>query len=110
AMKFVQLVNTHKPSLIVIDACSLEAADFKEDLEKKVLVDHPHIRVELMDPELARIYTHSARAELEFREESKLIRLAISLGRRALDPIAEICGVFSGIAASGINETELLGS
>ena len=37
---------------------------------------------------------NSARAEAEFKDKSKLERLAISIGRRALDPLAEITGIW----------------
>jgi transcription elongation factor SPT6 len=97
--KFRDLVITHSPKLILIDASSMEARYFKEDLRNKILANLDQINdisIEFADPQLSRIYMNSARAELEFKEFPRNLRQAISLGRKALDPISEFAGVYSG--------------
>ena len=95
--KLLELVFTHAPKLLLLDASSMDARYFKEDLKSKILLDRaPDLRVEFVDPQLSRIYMNSARAELEFKEFPRNLRQAISLGRRALDPISEFAGVYSG--------------
>jgi len=94
--KFVDMVATHKPKLLVLDASSIEVRQLKDEIRHKILLDYPDLPIELVDPEVSRIYMNSARAELEFKEYPRNLRQAISLGRRALDPIAEVAGLYSG--------------
>jgi len=91
-----ELVKTHDPRLVLLDAASLDARHLKDDLRTRLLMDRPEIDIEFADPSLSRIYMNSARAELEFKEHPRALRQAISLGRQALDPVAEFAGVFSG--------------
>lgn len=58
------------------------------DLESDGQVSH-QIDVELLDNELAKVYMDSKRAQTEFPDYPLLLRQAISLGRRLLDPLLE---------------------
>ena len=93
--KFAALVTKHRPALIALDASSLDVLSLKEEIEQKALVDSPETRVELFDPELARIFSNSARGEVELKEHDRHLRLAVGLGRRVLDPISELCATWS---------------
>lgn len=94
--KFLELVNSYNPKLLLLDASSMDSRFFKEDLRAKILMGRDDIRIEWHDPEVARIYMNSARAELEFKEYPRNLRQAISLGRKALDPVSEVAGLYSG--------------
>ena len=106
--RFLKFMASHKPSLLLLDASSMDARGFREDLEKRILPEYEaelvkedilnrsSLRVEWADPELARIYMNSARAELEFKDYPRPLRMAIGMGRQALDPISEYAGTFSG--------------
>ena len=94
------LIEKHRPPLVVLDASSMDVLALKDEIEQKCVIDSPDTRVELCDGELARVYMNSARSEVEFKTYDKWMRLAVSLGRRVLDPIAELCSTWSSPLAN----------
>ena len=87
-------IMNKKPHVIVISGESREALMLQEDLRFLVggLVEEeqfPPISVELMENELAKVYSNSIQAETEFREYPSLLREAISTARRLQDPLVE---------------------
>ena len=49
----------------------------------------PRTTCELVDDQLARIYSNSQRSKTDFREYPDLLRLAVSIARRLQDPLIE---------------------
>eukprot|EP00771_Trimastix_marina_P001044 gnl/Trimastix_PCT/2089.p1 GENE.gnl/Trimastix_PCT/2089~~gnl/Trimastix_PCT/2089.p1 ORF type:complete len:1618 (-),score=369.71 gnl/Trimastix_PCT/2089:90-4475(-) len=54
-----------------------------------------HVHVTYVSDEVAILYAGSSRAETEFRDYPLPLRQAISIGRRLLEPMAEICALFN---------------
>lgn len=87
-------IRAKKPHVIVIGGESKEALMVQKDLQEciKVLVDEdqfPELSVEIIDNELAKIYSNSVKGSNDFREYPTLLRQAISLARRIQDPLIE---------------------
>lgn len=102
---FKRFVEQRKPDVVVVAAESREAVtivdEFKlclSELEQEEAMGM--IPVELMDPNVARIYSKSRRAKEEFSEYPELLRMAVSLGRRMQEPLHE----FSSLLLSQENE------
>ncbi|KRZ60152.1 Transcription elongation factor SPT6, partial [Trichinella nativa] len=83
------------PIAIAITGESLDAVYYKKDLESLVVdlqasgTIGRNIPVEIVDPELARVYADSGPANQEFPTYSILLRQAISIARRLQDPLIE---------------------
>ncbi|XP_065172067.1 transcription elongation factor SPT6 isoform X2 [Atheta coriaria] len=87
-------IYTKKPQVIAVGGESREAQMIVEDLKGIIadLVDNeqfPSIAVEIIDNELAKVYSNSRKSETDFREFPELLRQAISLARRMQDPLVE---------------------
>ncbi|KAG7162673.1 Transcription elongation factor SPT6-like [Homarus americanus] len=83
-----------KPHVIAVSGESREAIMVKEDLIQ-ILKDleeqeqFPKINVEIIDNDLAHIYSMSKKGEADFLDYPSLLRQAVSLGRRVQDPLVE---------------------
>ncbi|KRZ77424.1 Transcription elongation factor SPT6 [Trichinella papuae] len=83
------------PIAIAITGESLDAVYYKKDLESLVVdlqasgTIAKNIPVEIVDPELARVYAESGPANQEFPTYPVLLRQAISIARRLQDPLIE---------------------
>jgi transcription elongation factor SPT6 len=100
AVKLIDLENVtnfirnKKPHAIVIGGESREALMLQQDMRDvvKQLMEEdqfPQIPVEIMDNELAKIYSNSNKGHADFREYPPLLRQAVSLARRLQDPLVE---------------------
>ncbi|XP_058451716.1 transcription elongation factor SPT6 [Malaya genurostris] len=90
----IDFLKNKKPHVIVIGGESKEALMVQKDLQEcvKILTDEeqfPEIPVEIIDNELAKIYSNSIKGSSDFREYPLLLRQAISLARRIQDPLIE---------------------
>lgn len=90
--KLQAFLRKHKPTLIVIDACSMEAKNLREKI-LQANTGSGLCTVEFIDPEIARIYKNSYRAKMEFRDSNPLLPYVVSLGRVRLDPLSEMAGL-----------------
>ncbi|KRY89558.1 Transcription elongation factor SPT6 [Trichinella pseudospiralis] len=83
------------PIAIAITGESIDAVYYKKDLESLVVdlqasgTISKNIPVEIVDPELARVYAESGPANQEFPTYPVLLRQAISIARRLQDPLIE---------------------
>lgn len=89
-----EFIRNKKPHVIAIGGESKEALMVQKDFQEclKSLVDDeqfPEIAVEIIDNELAKIYSNSIKGTTDFREYPPLLRQAISLARRIQDPLIE---------------------
>lgn len=89
-----EFIRNKKPHVIAIGGESKEALMIQKDFQEcvKNLVDDeqfPEIAVEIVDNELAKIYSNSIKGSNDFREYPTLLRQAISLARRIQDPLIE---------------------
>lgn len=87
-------IRNKKPHVIVIGGESREAIMIQQDLKEcvKSLCEEeqfPNIAVEIVDNELAKIYSNSNKGTADFREYPTLLRQAVSLARRMQDPLVE---------------------
>ncbi|XP_058804062.1 transcription elongation factor SPT6 isoform X2 [Phymastichus coffea] len=87
-------IATKKPHTVVIGGESRDALMIAEDVKEVIaslVADEqfPNIGVEIMDNELAAIYSNSHKGISEFRDYPELLRQAISLARRLQDPLVE---------------------
>ena len=87
-------IATKKPHVVVIGGESRDALMIAEDIKEVVSAlvadeQFPNIGVEIMDNELASIYSNSHKGVSEFRDYPELLRQAISLSRRLQDPLVE---------------------
>ena len=92
--KLKKFIFDKKPRVIAIGCDSREALMLQEDLKSivDVLVEEEHIpdiKIELVDNNLAKVFASSIVCENNFREYPQVLREAISLARRLLDPLAE---------------------
>lgn len=90
----IEFIRVKKPHVIAIGGESKEALMVQKDFQDcvKTLVDDeqfPEIAVEIIDNELAKIYSNSIKGSNDFREYPPLLRQAISLARRLQDPLVE---------------------
>lgn len=91
--KFTEFVEMHQPDMCVISADSLSCRYFKREVDNRVFEYGltPHF----VDPEIGRIYAHTERSNMEFKEMGLLVKQAISVGRFILDPISELSAMMS---------------
>ncbi|XP_055370819.1 transcription elongation factor SPT6 isoform X2 [Condylostylus longicornis] len=87
-------VRTKKPHVIAIGGESREALSIQYELREMVkeLVEEeqfPKISVEIVDNDLAKIYSNSKKGESDFREYPSVLKQAISIARRMQDPLVE---------------------
>ncbi|XP_055642141.1 transcription elongation factor SPT6 isoform X2 [Toxorhynchites rutilus septentrionalis] len=87
-------IRNKKPHVIVIGGESKEALMVQKDFQECIKnlreeQQFPEIAVEIMDNELAKIYSNSNKGTGDFREYPLLLRQAISLARRMQDPLIE---------------------
>ncbi|XP_023245993.1 transcription elongation factor SPT6 isoform X2 [Copidosoma floridanum] len=87
-------IATRKPHVVVIGGESREATMIAEDIREVITAltmeeQFPSINVEIMDNELARIYSNSHKGVSDFLDYPELLRQAISLARRLQDPLFE---------------------
>ena len=92
--KLRQFIVNRKPHVIAIGSETMMARSLIQDVtdivDKLVESDQfPRIAVELVDNELSVVFQESKRAIAEFPSFPPLLRQAISLGRRLLDPLIE---------------------
>lgn len=92
-------LNQRRPDVIVVAAESLEATHIMEDLKSCVLEleqeeNFPSVPIELMDPNVARIFSNSRRGKEQFRDYPELLKMAVSLGRRIREPLEEFTAMF----------------
>ncbi|XP_071546473.1 transcription elongation factor SPT6 [Panulirus ornatus] len=87
-------ISRRKPHLVVVGGESREAIMVKDDLIQ-ILKDleeqeqFPKISVEIIDNDLAKIYSMSKKGEADFLDYPPLLRQAVSIGRRVQDPLVE---------------------
>ncbi|CAL8073118.1 unnamed protein product [Orchesella dallaii] len=89
-----EFIRDKKPHLVVIGGESRDAlmiqTDVQEIIEQLMNEDvFPSINIEIMDNQLAKVYANSHKAAHEFPEYPLLMKEAISLARRMLDPLLE---------------------
>lgn len=87
-------IRNKKPHVIGIGGESREAIMIQQDLKEIIqqLCDDeqfPQINVEIIDNELAKIYSQSNKGTADFREYPVLLRQAVSIARRMQDPLVE---------------------
>ncbi|XP_055593404.1 transcription elongation factor SPT6 [Uranotaenia lowii] len=87
-------IRNKKPHVIAVGGESRDAFMIQKDLQDcvKTLVEEdqfPEIAVEIVDNELAKIYSNSNKGAIDFRDYPMLLRQAISLARRMQDPLVE---------------------
>lgn len=87
-------LRTKKPHVIALGGESMRALKVQRDLEEvvKLLVDDeqfPQIAVEIVNNDLATIYSNSKKGVADFREYPMVLRQAISIARRLQDPLVE---------------------
>ncbi|XP_064619005.1 transcription elongation factor SPT6-like [Lineus longissimus] len=92
--KLKKFIASKKPHVIAIGADCRDAMSVFEDVKRCVseLEDEqqiPSIGVELLDQELAIIFSNTKKSEAEFREYPVFLRRGISLARRMQDPLVE---------------------
>ncbi|XP_065663621.1 transcription elongation factor SPT6 isoform X2 [Hydra vulgaris] len=96
--KLKDFIRKYSPRVVAVAAECCEAQRVLDDITEAVQEleqDHqmPHIYVELVPGEVARIYQNSPRGLMEFPEYPELLRHAISLGRRIQNPLVEFAGL-----------------
>ncbi|KAI4456284.1 transcription elongation factor spt6 [Holotrichia oblita] len=87
-------IFTKKPHVICIGGESREALMIAEDIKGIIsdLVDSeqfPSIGIEIVDNELAKVYSNSNKGVSDFREYPELLRQAVSIARKMQDPLIE---------------------
>ena len=87
-------IRNKKPHVICIGGESREAIMIQQDLKEIIqsLSDEEqfaNVAVEIVDNELAKIYSNSKKGTTDFREYPELLRQAVSLARRMQDPLVE---------------------
>ena len=91
---FQEFLDQRRPSLILIDAATMDSFYFQTELVKTVLTDFPQIQVHFVDPSMGIIFEHSERGLKEFKDYTGLMRRAIGMGRMVLDPISELAALW----------------
>lgn len=94
-------IRNKKPHVIAIGGESYKALMIQKDMQDIVqqLMDDeqfPKISVEIVDNELARIYSNSKKGMADFREYPLILRQAVSIARKMQDPLVEysqLCSV-----------------
>ena len=92
--KLKQFILNKKPHVIAVGSETMMArtviGDLNDIIMKLMETDQfPPISVELVDNELSIVFQESKRAIAEFPSFPPLLRQAVSLGRRLLDPLIE---------------------
>lgn len=87
-------IRNKKPHVIAIGGESRDALMIRDDLNEiiKDLAEEeqfPKISVEIIDNDLAKLYSNSKKGNSDFREYPLLLRQAISLARKMQDPLVE---------------------
>lgn len=87
-------IRNKKPHVIVIGGESRDSIMIQQDLKEivKELMDEeqfPNVAVEIVENELAKIYSNSNRSIADFRDWPQLLRQAASLARKMQDPLVE---------------------
>ncbi|CAG7720260.1 unnamed protein product [Allacma fusca] len=93
-LAFKNFMRQKKPHVVVIGGESRDALMIQEDINGLVMElntdeNFPMINVEIVDNQLAKVYSNSLKANAEFREYPLILRQAISLGRLIQDPLVE---------------------
>lgn len=87
-------MRSKKPHVVAIGGESFKALMVQEDVREivKELAEEeqfPTISVEIVDNDLAKIYSNSKKGNSDFREYPDVLRQAISIARRLQDPLIE---------------------
>lgn len=87
-------IRNKKPHVIAIGGESRDAIMIQQDLKEVIqqLSDDeqfPTVNVEIVDNELAKIYSQSNKGTADFREYPTILRQAVSIARRLQDPLVE---------------------
>ncbi|XP_012270306.1 transcription elongation factor SPT6 [Orussus abietinus] len=87
-------IASRKPHAVAVAGESREAVMISDDLKEiiaKLVEDEqfPSVHVEILDNELAKIYSNSNKGVAEFRDYPELLRQAISVARLLQDPLVE---------------------
>lgn len=87
-------IRNKKPHVIALGGESREALQIQQNIadvvKELVKEEHfPEISVEIVDNELAKIYSNSNKGTADFREYPTLLRQAISCARKLQDPLVE---------------------
>jgi hypothetical protein len=104
--KLQQFMHIHRPSLMIIDGTSRENEYFQRDLKEKFLFEWPQLKVQLIDPEIGQLFMHCERAEEEFHNYDPALRQAIGSGRFVLDPVQEVCLMWTKCSKDGKRDIE----
>ena len=92
--RFKNFILEKKPHVIAVGSETLMTRLVMQDIHHIIeelveMEQFPPIPVELVDNELSVVYQESKRAQADFQQFPALVRQAISLGRRLLDPLIE---------------------
>lgn len=87
-------MRNKKPHVVVIGGESREAIMIQQDIKDCIqqLKDEdgfPDVAVEIVDNELAKIYSNSNKGVSDFREYPEVLRQAVSIARKLQDPLVE---------------------
>lgn len=90
----MNFLRNKKPHVLAVGGESMKALKVQRDLQEaiKVLVDEdqfPKISVEIVNNDLAKVYSNSKKGNADFREYPIILRQAISIARRLQDPLVE---------------------
>jgi transcription elongation factor SPT6 len=90
-----------KPKVVVVGANGRDTIAMMEDLQTALAAAGEKIsrlrsvKVELMDPNVAEVYSKSPRSTEEYPTHPDQLKLAISLGRRCVDPLLEFVALYT---------------
>jgi hypothetical protein len=111
ASRLHAFVRTHRPHLVVLAAAGEACLPFLRDIEHAVKLELADTVVTLVDAEVGRVYMNSDAARRDFPDRSPAVRQAISLARRAQDPLAEISSLWTEeLSGSGTRLTDVSGN
>lgn len=90
----LNFMRNKKPHVIAVAGESMKAQKVQRDLDEaiKYLVEEeqfPKISVEIINNDLAKVYSNSKKGNTDFREYPIILRQAISIARRLQDPLIE---------------------
>ena len=101
--RLAKLVANNEPAFCGIGANSPQCEDFKVDVEK-ALRDFPQLRIGFVPTDVGRVFMNSERATEELPDYTPSLRMAVSIARRCIDPLNELCGLFRIDSTTGQND------
>lgn len=106
--KLKQFIIEKKPQVIAISAENRAALDIQQDIKNLLAAINQEnnkagtsrISVELVDNELAKLYSVTKTSDIEFKDQNILFKLAVALGRYLQDPLlafSQLCNADNDI-------------